>query len=288
MFYSTYFFSILEFKDMLYAGFGWWYTDNATFWQPMGGQMWRTADGTNWEKVIDLAGDPFNEQFGSLVEFRGDLYAITVNWEDGFEIWRSQSGDRGDWEKIADKSLETNLLAPGPSLAVYHNKLFIIATGLVDPTWTELPVHIWYSEDGATWNLATDDGFGDPRAKSAYNFMEFKGDYYVQMDKYDPVTDRSWNQIMRTSNGVDWTVFCEDCRWIGNVINGHMYEIWYEAGPVVWRTVDLVAWEQVDWGEFSDPDIVEFWLIAEFKGDLYFFGRHADSVFNIWRCTGCK
>lgn len=288
MFHCTYFHGLYMFKGMLYASMGWWYTDNATFWEPKGGQLWRTADGVNWEKVIDFAGDPFNDP-SFLAEFRGELYATTTNFLDGFEVWSSPSGDAGDWTKIADNSFNTYLYPSGTPLFAYQDKLFVIPYGLVsNETWTDQPVHIWYTEDGATWNLATEDGFGDPRALYAWTVMEFKGDFYVQLDKYDPVTGRSWNQIMRTSNGVDWTVFCEDCRWIGNVIKGHVYEIWYDAGPVVWRTADLVNWEQLDWGGFTDPDIVEFWLIAEFKGDLYFFGRHADSVFTIWRCTGCK
>ena len=68
-----------------------------------GGQVWRSPNGANWEQVVaDGFGDPTNSEVFCLAEFQDMLYATTWSYTTthGAEIWRSDSGDSGDWQRV--------------------------------------------------------------------------------------------------------------------------------------------------------------------------------------------
>jgi hypothetical protein len=282
-FNSTYFQHLFVFKDHLYAGLGWWVTDNATFWYPKGGQMWRTADGINWEKVLDLSGDPWNEQVSAYAEFQGQLYAATTNWDNGFELWRSPSGDAGDWTKVADNSLGTFSPAGGCRLDVFNNTLLVIPWGWMNQDYSSGPVHLWTSRDGLSYDLVTDDGFGDPNALYSSNYMGYKGDYYIQLSIIDPETSAERQRLMVTHDGVSWSQYCDNCLGLGTVYKGYVYNIW-DAGRAVFRSADLLNWEQLDWEAIDDPSITnEYGPLTVFKGEIYVVAYREANQVDLWR-----
>lgn len=288
MYYGSYFWALKEFKGKLYAGMGWWRTDGATFYDPKGGQVWRTADGLNWEKVVDLAGDPYNEILSADNVFQGQIYAATVNFDTGFEIWRSPSGDAGDWEMVADNSLDTYLPAPGVATITFKDRLFIHPGQILNLDYSQAPLHIWSSRDGQNYEVVTADGFGDPRVLYAWNWMEFREDFYLQEQVVDPETYSETIRVMRTHDGVNWSVFCEGCRGLGSVVKGHVYQIWWDAdlGLQVYRSADLLGWEKVDWQGFDAPGMIGGWgPFAIFKGDIYFIVYDESGHNQLWRLS---
>jgi hypothetical protein len=283
LFNSTYFHHLFVFKNHLYAGLGWWVTDNATFWYPYGGQMWRTADGLNWEKVLDLSGDPWNEVVSPYAEFQGQLYATTANWDTGFELWRSPSGNAGDWTKVADNSLGTFAPAPGCYLDVFNNTLLVIPGWSTNPDYSNAPVHLWTSLDGLSYDLVTDNGFGDPNALYSWESMGFKGDYYLQLSIIDPETYAESQRLMVTHDGVNWSQYCDNCLGLGTVYKGSVYNIW-DAGRAVFRSADLLNWEQLDWEAIDDPSITtEYGPLAVFKGEIYVVAYREANQVDLWR-----
>jgi len=83
-------------------------------WTAMNGccQLWRTTDGETWEQVVNRgfrdngAGwNVKNVYLWSLEEFDGKLYAgtfnIPVGLEQGCQLWRSGTGNVGEWEKVS-------------------------------------------------------------------------------------------------------------------------------------------------------------------------------------------
>ena len=73
-----------QFRSYLYLG-----TRNDT----TGGQIWRTANGMDWELVVgDGFGDVNNIKVESLLVYGGMLYAATFNPLTGVEVWRSADG----------------------------------------------------------------------------------------------------------------------------------------------------------------------------------------------------
>ena len=66
-----------------------------------GGELWRTSDGENWERVVEGGfGDPDTVSLRGMVEFGGRLYLGGQNYVTGGKIWRSQDGT--EWETIVD------------------------------------------------------------------------------------------------------------------------------------------------------------------------------------------
>jgi hypothetical protein len=285
MFHSMYFAKPFVFRGKLYVGLGWWYTDNETFWETKGGQLWRTENGTEWEKVMDLASDPHNEYVGDLVEFEGMLYASTQNWYEGFEIWRSQTGNPGDWTRVADDSLGTYLVPGGVTPIVNGNTLFLIPCYLYDQEYNQVPVHAWYTRDGLNWKTLTTDGFGDDRAWAAWTAVVFRGDIHVELGMYDPAQERAWTQITRIDKALDSEVYCGECAGVGYPIDGYFYRVWWDQGLVVRRSQDLMDWEQVLVPEVNDPGIISAYLLGKFKGEFYFMFEISGPAqeYQIWK-----
>jgi hypothetical protein len=94
-------FDVVVFKDHLYLGI------EAGITQPNPSQanVWRTAGGPSpiilTEVVSDAFDDPGNDHIDSLAVFGGAVYASTYHvGGDGFQLWRSESGDPGTWQRI--------------------------------------------------------------------------------------------------------------------------------------------------------------------------------------------
>ena len=97
--------SLAESNGKLYAGIQ---NYDATLPLSNGAQVWRSVDGTTWEKVVDSGfGDPNNWGVGGLIVYHSQLYAIVNNLNftnnnqtRGMEVWRSSTGDLNDWERV--------------------------------------------------------------------------------------------------------------------------------------------------------------------------------------------
>jgi hypothetical protein len=106
------------FGDYLYAG-----TGN----MDAGGQLWRTANGTDWTRVMRGGyGDPNNYAIRGLRAFGGDLYAVTDNIVTGMEVWRSPDGVH--WVQVSpdgfgDSNNQLTLWSAGST--DFQNQLYI-------------------------------------------------------------------------------------------------------------------------------------------------------------------
>ena len=97
-------------------------------------------------------GNPNNELIRGLTEFKGSLYAITLNGRDGGEVHRSASAEPSTWEKVADRAFQAfgnPRKRPFRSLKAYNGHLFV-STGWVAQTWR--------SDGGVHWQKVADHG----------------------------------------------------------------------------------------------------------------------------------
>ncbi len=84
-----------------------------------GGQVWRSAtpETGGWEKVVDGGfGSTNNSEVMSLKTFGSYLYAGTYVYDDsihGAKIYRSDSGDSGDWDVVFDDTTPGYSTPPG-------------------------------------------------------------------------------------------------------------------------------------------------------------------------------
>ena len=113
--------------------------------------IWRTSEGTRWEKVLDFyeLGEKFNYYVWRLMPFNGKLYVGTANLGSckssgvtGAQIWVSDSGAAGtfynlvhngmDGEKVSVMGIEIPKNYGIRSLANFRNMLFIGTATLLD------------------------------------------------------------------------------------------------------------------------------------------------------------
>jgi hypothetical protein len=142
------------FNGFLYAG---------TLNTASGGEVWRTANGTNWTQVnADGFGSADNSVVTSFASYGEFLYAGTRNSTTGGQIRRCQTCDGSDWTQVIGDGFGDLNNARVEGLISFHSRIFAITfnrtTGM----------EIWRSADGTQWTQANIDGFGDSNNWAPY------------------------------------------------------------------------------------------------------------------------
>ena len=179
--------SIEVLNDHLYVG-----TVNINFKNTGGCQVWRTSDGTSWEKVVDKGFHDLqppdqssvrNTYTWDMLVYDGQLYVAPFNsmmlfGYRGCQLWTSDTGNPDDWTSVP---LPGGLGFGEPEnyairrLVVYNNKLFCgIAASMFSQTeacelWSydaNEPINKWNCIIGDDSPLASEDanysdGFGN-------------------------------------------------------------------------------------------------------------------------------
>jgi len=160
--------SLLVFKDLLYAS-----TANRT----TGGEVWRSSNGTKWDKVSPSGlGDGSNQRI-VLAVYMDSLYGGTHNRtgaQTGGELWRCDKCDGTDWVELTEQKGFGDphnwgfapVGVPGNTLYVFTDNR---TTGL----------QIWMAADGENFVKVGPDGFGDSRNYFPGGFAVHDGKLFV-------------------------------------------------------------------------------------------------------------
>ena len=274
-------FDMFPFQGQLYAGTGNWDTILN------GGQIWRSADRTNWSLVAaDGLGNPTNLGFTTFTSFQGMIYAATLNREEGAELWRSSTGDPGSWQLVASEGFEGGFAYfIITSLTSFKGQLY----ATVEAT-AGTGAQVWRSSNGTDWTLVADNGFGDTNNFQTGASVVYRGQLYVTTRN-----DVTGAQLWRSSDGVTWQQVVGD--GFGDVNNIKIESITTYAGmlyaatanPVtgieIWRSTDGVNWTQVNADGFGEGGITgTFWSNATivFQGS-YLIGTGGPFGGVIWQ-----
>ncbi|MBN1139865.1 MAG: hypothetical protein JXM73_25055, partial [Anaerolineae bacterium] len=135
---------LVEFSGQLYAGT---WADDVN-----GGEVWRSDDGLAWTQVVNQGfGDPTNGEVFHMTVFSGTLYAGTWSYTSthGAEIWRSDTGDNGDWENVAANGLGDPSNVAVLTMEEFDGNLYagIYSWNAGQPAGCE----VWRTADGSTW-----------------------------------------------------------------------------------------------------------------------------------------
>jgi len=246
---------LLQFKDQIYAG--------TASNEKNGGEVWRSANGTKWDQVV--AGgfsDPTNAEIVRLIEFDSQLYASTRSLSNrhGGEIWRSNTGDAGDWERVAADGFGDSDNQSVSALVIFNKTLF---AGTSNPA---IGPQVWRSANGADWTPVTLDGFGagNQAGQGVTAFAVFADELYVATAGApdSPYGVEVWR--CQVCEGGDWTRVVEN--GFGNAeLSGtaalvvHKDQLYLVAGNKAsglegWRTASGTEWEAVSEGGFSNPN----------------------------------
>jgi hypothetical protein len=247
-----------------------------------GGEVWRSNNGLNWTRVVSQGfGDPTNGEVFRFVVFSDTLYASTISYTDthGVEIWRSGTGNVGDWTRVVSNGFgdADNEFAPG--FEVFNGQLYVGTYNL--STGGE----VWRSStgDSGSWSQVNNGGFGDSDNGIVSSFAVFNGYLCAGVAN---ITDGA--QVWRCSTGSgcdensDWEQVVSGGFNDANNTNAnalivsddYLYCVTYneETGSEVWRssTRDSGDWEQVGPDGFGDSNnFVTYWDNAVVTGSLY-------------------
>ena len=140
-----------------------------------GVELFRTTDGTHWEKVVEdgFGVGPERNIFGFLQAFRGQLYLVTESMDPriltpghpserhppkGFQLRRSSDGTA--WTQVGTDGFgsDATLLA-APS--VERGQLYLAAVNYQQGD------EVWRSPDGTSWDRIFSEGHASPYAEGA-------------------------------------------------------------------------------------------------------------------------
>lgn len=239
-----------------------------------GGEVWRT-DGVSWKRVVAGGfGNTANIGVNALASFGGYIYAITVNNSTGPEVWRSASGDLGEWSQVSTPALSSGVVAQDVVLEVVNGQLYL---GLGREVGANLyRAELWRSADGQTWTAVFTDGLGNPNNSIVGGLAEFQGELYVGIRNVV-----QGGEVWRLRPSSTWQSVVTG--GLGDAANGRPYGLFVfqnrlylvisnlAGGAQVWVSEDGASWRQVVSGGWGNPTN---WFADYFdKGSAVFNGR---------------
>jgi DNA-binding beta-propeller fold protein YncE len=265
---------LIEFNGQLYAG-TWNETSTAPYYTN-GGQIWRSPTGNSgdWSKVVDNGfSDPTNGEVMRMAVFKNQIYAGTWSYTSshGAEIWRSPSGDSGNWTPVVINGLNDTTNVAVTTMEIFNGYLY--AGIYSDDIAAKRPAgcEIWRT-DGVTWAKVVTDGFGD---LNCYNLSlaAFGDSLYAGTGTYNPDTKTyPGGQVWRCTaasgcdEAGDWSLVTATANGFGNPQNREITSLLSfgnqlfavtlnpSTGLEVWRTSDGNNWGQVGFAGFGDAN----------------------------------
>ncbi len=237
-----------------------------------------------WEQVnINGFGNLRNDSVSSLAFFSDTLYAGTINFDTGGEIWRMGN----PWTAVITGGL-------GYAYNVGIDHLIEFKGDLYAGTWADTVNggEVW-RYDGLGWTRVVSGGFGDTGNAEALHFAVFGDTLYASTFNWTG----GGGEIWYSSNGnvgswnnanVPW----DTDNWCASaleVFNGYLYaSTWNPTdGGEIWRTPDGTTWIQVNTNGFGNSDNLGVPWLAVFDGHLYAGMANTTTAGQVWRCSTC-
>ncbi len=280
---------MIEFGGNLYA----------STWNETGGEIWRSGNGSSWTRVVDQGfGDGTNGELFSFAVFSDTLYASTWSYTSthGAEIWRSSTGNSGDWTQAAGNGFDDNTANQAvTALAAFNGHLYAGTANMDWDTGTSGGGEVWRTGDGTTWTPVNTGGFGSTTNVAISALAEFDGRLYASTNA-DAAGDDVWR--CQVCDGSDWESVMTDGFGDGGASDPSALEVFegqlhlilgnYTTGLQIWRsdTGDPGDWEQVGFAGLGDSNNrAPYWnnSVAVFNDDLYLGTINEANGGEVWR-----
>ncbi|MFN2273588.1 MAG: hypothetical protein ACK2TX_01945, partial [Anaerolineales bacterium] len=247
----------------------------------------------SWSRVVSGGfDDPDNAEIVELAVFGGQIYAATWSYSEskGTEIWRSPTGDNGDWNIVVDNGFGNSDNIGIPSLTEYNSYLFAGVGNTTDGGG------VMRSATGAPgdWNPVSTPGFGDAGNTYVSVLAPFNGKLYAATHH----TEGSGAEVWRCSlcDGTDWEQVIDN--GLGNSDSRLMpgFEVFDDRlylavgnlvdGMQVWQTNEGDNWYPIAMEGFYDSDnwsALWDYSLVEYEGHLYLGTWNPANGGEIWR-----
>jgi basic membrane protein A len=148
-------------------------------------------NGVDWaQDNVDGFGNSNNTSIGGLEVFNNLLYAVTWNFTEGGEIWRTNGVT---WTAVMTGgfgSADNTIIA---SLAPFNGQLYAVTRNLASGS------EVWRSANGSEWTQVASGGLGDPNNNRGYGLMVFHDHLYLVTGNMD-----TGAEVWRTPDGTTW------------------------------------------------------------------------------------
>ena len=246
---------LVEFKGQLYAG-----TANYA----TGGEIWRSSTGNSgtWSRVVASGfNDPNNVGIVRAAVYSDTLYAGTLSYitiTHGAEMWRSTTGNLGDWTRVITNGFADNNNQVVPSSETFGDYMYV-GTGNTATGGEVWRCHVC---DGSDWTQVNTDGFGSSNYRQVSALAAFNGYLYAAtMGKSGLMGASIWR--CQTCGGSDWTKVVDNGLGDIDTDGASGLQVYQDylyfavsnssTGLEVWRSSsgDSGSWEQIGFGGFG-------------------------------------
>lgn len=284
---------LIEFKNQLYAG---------TLNYITGGEIWRSSTGNSgtWSRVVASGfNDSTNAGVVRVSVYSNTLYAGTGRYPTatyGAEMWRSITGNTGDWTRVITNGFTDNNNIAIPSSETFGDYLYVGTAN--DATGGE----VWrcHACDGSDWAQVNTDGFGTSNYRHISALTAFKGRLYAAtLGKVELTGASIWR--CQTCAGSDWTKVVDNGLGNINTDGASGLQVYQDylyfavsnslTGLEVWRssTGDSGSWEQVAFAGFGQSANIATYLdnaLTVFNDKLYVGTLNQNAGGQVWLYPG--
>ena len=226
-------------------------------------EIFRSADGVTWTKVVDNGFNNVTDRFAYPFEFfDGKLYVSVRNDIDGTGLWRTSDGQT--WEQANIDGMAADMYQRDRNmirqLIVYNGYLYATIRNAhlgVGNWWIE----IWRSSNGTDWTQVGENGLGDTYNNNDGRGIEvYNGCLYIGTGEYMSKSAR----VYRTCDGLNFFEFTNNQLGDANnhgvmdlkTYNGYLYAATYRynggiGGTEVWR------YQEIDSDSDGIPDDID-------------------------------
>lgn len=302
--------SIAGFRDNLYVG---------TWNQIDGAAMYRTRPGTAnaadiaWERVtVDGFGNPRNTGFTHMREFKGYLYAGCFNYEEGSEVFRSETGEPGSWEMVIPKGWNTEGNTDSTVMLIHDGYLYI-GTESARSKKVRGP-QLWRTDGNLAppydqWQQVNTDGFGNPSNHNICGLGELDGKIYAgtwneteglevwRATPTESVPFADWEKVNRNGFGnadyshtssmveLDGELFISGFKWEGWLTDAEVAESVVPgtaADSVVAKTSDGLTWDIITKTGFMEQPMAGVMWMETYHGKVFLGGHARNGPMQLW------
>jgi len=174
-------------------------------------------------------GDKNNSEVGTLISYKGYLYAGIHNHFNGGQIWRTKSITE-PWEQVVSEGFGDKTNGAVWVAEIFNDMLYVGTMNLYKG------FEIYRTDDGWNWEAVvggtsnTQRGFGTSSNFYAWSMCVYDNKLYVGTDNL-----KGGGELWKTTDGITWKPVLAYKGWMGAILHGAEYPRGFDSGTLNYR-----------------------------------------------------